>query len=91
MKIKIEPLNLIPYFFFELPTSARFVGSRQAGFSYTDGRLNAFNSRNCQQVDAEQPLPGQTVRTMQLHIGAELFGNVMVRYSEITSKYHIGA
>jgi hypothetical protein len=33
----------------------------------------------------------QILNTMQLLIGAELFGNVMVRYSEITSKYHIGA
>jgi hypothetical protein len=28
---------------------------------------------------------------MQLHIGAELFGNVIVRYSGLTFKYHIGA
>ncbi len=28
---------------------------------------------------------------MQLHGGAELFGNVIVPYSELTSKYHIGA
>jgi hypothetical protein len=28
---------------------------------------------------------------MQLHIDAELFGNFIVRYSEVTSKYHIGA
>jgi hypothetical protein len=28
---------------------------------------------------------------MQLHIGAELFRNVIVQYSELTSKYHIGA
>jgi hypothetical protein len=28
---------------------------------------------------------------MQLNSGAELFGNVIVPYSELTSKYHIGA
>ncbi len=31
------------------------------------------------------------VSLMQLHTGAELFGNVFVQYSELTSKYHIGA
>ncbi len=30
-------------------------------------------------------------RLMQLNIGAELFGNVIVQDSELTSKYHIGA
>ncbi len=30
-------------------------------------------------------------KTMELHSGAELFGNVIVPYSELTSKYHIGA
>jgi hypothetical protein len=30
-------------------------------------------------------------RLMQLHSGAELFRNVIVPYSELTSKYHIGA
>jgi hypothetical protein len=28
---------------------------------------------------------------MQLHIGAELFGNVIVQCSELMSKYHSGA
>ncbi len=31
------------------------------------------------------------VMEMQLHISAELFGNVIVQCSELTSKYHSGA
>jgi hypothetical protein len=28
------------------------------------------------------------IKSMQLHTGAELFGNVIFRYSELTSQYH---
>jgi hypothetical protein len=31
------------------------------------------------------------LQKMQLHTGAERFGNVIFRYSELTSQYHIDA
>jgi hypothetical protein len=33
----------------------------------------------------------RVLTALQLHSGAELFGNVIVPYSELSSKYHIGA
>jgi hypothetical protein len=33
----------------------------------------------------------KAAHAMHLHSGAELFGNIIVPYSELTSKYHIGA
>ncbi len=39
-----------------------------------------------------QEAPAEGLPTlMQLHTGAEDFGNVIVRYSELTSQYHIDA
>ncbi len=34
---------------------------------------------------------GPAIERMQLHTGAEHFGNVIFRYSELTSQYHIDA
>jgi hypothetical protein len=36
-------------------------------------------------------LPRAVAIWMQLRTGAELFGNLIVQYSQLTSKYHIGA
>ncbi len=35
--------------------------------------------------------PLECLPAMQLHTGAEHFGNIMFRYSELTSQYHIDA
>ncbi len=37
------------------------------------------------------PLVQQTLFGMQLHTGTEQFGNVIFRYSELPSKYHLDA